>query len=233
MLIQALQGGFTRESFIQLLLMIPIILISLTVHECSHGYAAYLCGDMTARNLGRLTLNPIKHLDPIGTLMMLFFGFGYAKPVPINMRNFRKPRRDLCLVSIAGPLSNLVLAFVWLMIYRFSLTVVINTGDVAVMTSNFLQMWIVFSGLFVSLNIGLAVFNLIPIPPLDGSRLLSVILPPKIAYKMAQYERYIMLAVFVLLWLGKLDGIIVFFRNGLLQGMNFLLDFIPIFLKIG
>ena len=120
MLINAIRNGFSREAFVQLLLYIPIILISLTVHEYSHGYAAYKCGDMTARNFGRLTLNPLKHLDPIGTAMMLLFGFGYAKPVPINPRNFGKPRRDICIVAAAGPVSNLVLAFLGLAVYRFS-----------------------------------------------------------------------------------------------------------------
>ena len=104
-------GDFSAQTIISLLLYIVIILISLSVHELSHGYAAYLCGDATARNLGRLTLNPLAHLDPIGTLMMLVFGFGYAKPVPINPRNFNHYKRDLCIVSLAGPASNLLLAF--------------------------------------------------------------------------------------------------------------------------
>lgn len=95
MLIDAIRGGFNQTAMVQLLLMIPIILISLTFHEYCHGYAAFKCGDMTARNFGRLTLNPIKHLDVVGTIMMLVFGFGYAKPVPINPRNFNKPRRDI------------------------------------------------------------------------------------------------------------------------------------------
>ena len=110
-------GDFSAQTIISLLLYIIIILISLSVHELSHGYAAYLCGDSTARDLGRLTLNPLAHLDPIGTVMMLAFGFGYAKPVPINPRRFKHYKRDLCIVSLAGPFSNLLLAFVGTIVY--------------------------------------------------------------------------------------------------------------------
>ena len=110
MLRELFQNGFSTETFISILLFIPVILISLTVHEYCHGYAAYKCGDNTAAFHGRLTLNPLSHLDPIGTLMMLVFGFGYARPVPINPRNFKKYKLGLCIVSLAGPLSNIFLA---------------------------------------------------------------------------------------------------------------------------
>lgn len=229
MLIRAFSEGFNAQSLVQLILLIPIILISLTVHEYSHGFAAFKCGDMTARNLGRLTLNPIKHLDPIGTIMMLLFGFGYAKPVPINPRNFGKPRRDICIVSVAGPLSNLLLGFFGLMLFRLSAHIVVAANASAVYYSGIFQVWLMFCQMFVFSNLGLCVFNLIPIPPLDGSRLLSVILPPKIAFTLAKYEQYIMLVVLALLYFGRLDGIISFCSTGILNGMNWLLDFIPIF----
>ncbi len=229
MLINAIRNGFSREAFVQLLLYIPIILISLTVHEYSHGYAAYKCGDMTARNFGRLTLNPLKHLDPIGTAMMLLFGFGYAKPVPINPRNFGKPRRDLCIVAAAGPVSNLVLAFLGLAVFRFSNFVAFDLVRIQSI-STFYGMWSIFAYSFVSANISLAVFNLIPLPPLDGSRLASVLLPTRIAYAIERYEQYIMFAVMLLLYFGKLDGIIFFFSNLIFGLFNSFLSLFPCFL---
>ena len=117
-----LSGGSDIKTYIiQLLLSLPIILLALSLHETAHGFVAYKLGDPTARNLGRLTLNPAKHLDPIGFICMLLAGFGWANPVPINSRNFRKPRRDIALTSIAGPLSNLLLAFVFVLVFRFSI----------------------------------------------------------------------------------------------------------------
>ena len=229
MLIQALRGGFDKNTFVQLLLMIPIILISLTVHEYSHGYAAYRCGDMTARNFGRLSLNPIKHLDPIGTIMMLIFGFGYAKPVPVNARNFNKPRRDMCIVAFAGPLSNLIMGFLGLAVSRFVNFIIIKTSADAFLSSQLYSVWSMFCVLFIYCNIGLAVFNLIPVPPLDGSRLLFVVLPAKISYYLSKYEQFIMVAVLLLLYFGLLDSLIYSLRNLVITGFNSFLSLFPIF----
>jgi len=226
MLIDAIRSGFSADTVVQLLLFIPVILISLTVHEYSHGYAAYLCGDMTARNFGRLTLNPVKHLDPIGTIMMLIFGFGYAKPVPINPRNFRKPRRDICIVSVAGPLSNLVLCFFGILFWRLSVVLVLKYGGYELVSTNLFSAWAMFATNFYYANAVLCVFNMIPIPPLDGSRLLSTVLPAKIAYTLAKYENYIMIGVLVLLYFGALDGIISFIGNGIIGGLNSVVNLI-------
>ncbi len=230
MLSDLFRSGFSREMILSLLLIIPTILISLTVHEYCHGYAAYRCGDMTARNLGRLTLNPVKHLDPIGTIMMLVFGFGYAKPVPINTRNFNNPKRDICIVSLAGPLSNIFLCFIGILLQKLSILIVEGTNIIQSESAvNFFFIWWMFSSTFITSNACLAVFNLLPIPPLDGSRLLSVVLPAKAAYFLSKYESYIMILILVLLYLGKLDGIVSFVGTAIIRLIDGLLSFIPFF----
>lgn len=229
MLTDLFSGGFAKEALVQIMLLIPVILISLTVHEYSHGYAAYKCGDLTARNLGRLTLNPLKHLDPIGTIMMLIFGFGYARPVPINTRNFANPKKDICIVSIAGPLSNIVLCFFGIIIYRATVAAAIELSLITQSTMPLFSVWSMFCTTFIVCNASLAVFNLLPIPPLDGSRILSVVLPPRMAFALARYENYIMLGVIVLLYLGKLDGIVSFFARAIVSGFDSLISMIPFF----
>ncbi|MBR7034054.1 MAG: site-2 protease family protein, partial [Clostridia bacterium] len=161
------------------LLSLPIILIALVVHEVSHGYIAMKLGDPTARNLGRLTLNPLKHLDPIGTVCMVLFHFGWAKPVPINTRYFKKPKRDMALTALAGPVSNFIMGLGGVLVYRillavFTAVVKPSTSDFAV---SMMGTTLDFFSLFAILNISLGVFNLIPVPPLDGSRILFVFLP--------------------------------------------------------
>ena len=178
-------------------------LIALTVHEYCHAYAAYRLGDDTAKNLGRLTLNPIKHIDPIGAICMIFLRVGWAKPVPINMRNFKEPRKGFAITAAAGPLSNLVLAFASALIYLVTFALL---RDVKFASANFgytlATNTLSFLYIFHSLNIGLAIFNLLPIPPLDGSRLLGLILPPKIYYTILQNERKIYYGVLAWLLLG-------------------------------
>ena len=179
-------------------------LIALTVHEYCHGYAAYKLGDDTARNFGRLSLNPMKHLDPIGTLCMIFFHFGWAKPVPINARNFKNPKRDFAISAAAGPLSNLILgffsAFVYLLVLAFA-------KDIAFTSKTFLyhilNNTLIFLYVFHSVNVGLGLFNLLPIPPFDGSRLLNVILPERLYFKVMRYERQIYMGVLVWLVFGS------------------------------
>lgn len=214
MLLDLFQGGFTKEAIISVLLSIPVILFALTIHECSHGFAAKVMGDPTAYNLGRLSLNPAKHLDPIGTLMMMLFGFGWAKPVPVNSRYFRKPRAGMIITSIAGPLSNLIAGYIFYfissLIYYYYLvpggaayTIMFGMGASALdylMMTLYLLFFIGYS-----MNIGLALFNLLPIPPLDGSRILFAVLPARMYFGMMKYERYISLALMMMLFTGVLS----------------------------
>ena len=178
------------------------VLLTLTIHEYCHAYAAYKLGDPTARNLGRLTLNPIKHIDPIGALCMLFFNFGWAKPVPINTRYLNNPKRDFAIVALAGPASNIVIAFFTVPVY-LSLFAIFK--DVA------------FKGAF-ALAFVQNVLNLIPIPPLDGSRILNVVLPAKTYFAIMKYEKTI---YYVLLgWLLLGERVVSFLLSIPLIAMN-------------
>jgi Zn-dependent protease len=178
-------------------------LIALTVHEYCHGYVAYRLGDNTAKSLGRLTLNPIKHLDPVGAICMVFFHIGWAKPVPINPRNFKNPKKDFAISAAAGPISNLILGFISAFFYLLFLAL---TKDMVFASKNFAYYCILNTGLFLfifhSVNIGLGLFNLLPIPPFDGSRLLNVILPTDVYFKIMRYERKIYYGVLVWLLVG-------------------------------
>ena len=205
MLSTLLSGNVDMRSFlIELLLSLPIIFLIISVHETAHGYVAYKLGDPTAKNLGRLTLNPIHHIDPFGALCMLFFHIGWAKPVPINPRNFKNPKRGFAITALAGPLSNLIMAFlfsgVFLLMYKVSVDVLVTDGEGFLF--NLCQTTTLFFSIFYSVNIGLAIFNLIPIPPLDGSRILNVVLPQKAYFAIMKYERQIYLGLLAWLLLG-------------------------------
>ncbi len=187
-------------------------LIALTVHEYSHAYAAYKMGDDTAKNFGRLTLNPVKHLDPIGTICMIFLHVGWAKPVPVNMRNFKDPRKGFAITAVAGPVSNLVLAFFSALLYLLVFALVRDmTFESVNFTFNLISNTLMFISLFHSINIGLAIFNLLPVPPLDGSRLLGIILPEKIYYTILKHEQKIYYGV--LAWLLVGDYVAYFLRQ--------------------
>jgi Zn-dependent protease len=178
-----------------IILSAPAILFGLTIHEFSHGYVAWRLGDPTAKMAGRLTLNPLKHLDPIGTIALFIFRFGWAKPVPIDPRNFRHPTRDMAISSLAGPAANLLTAAVTGLILRVLILIHVG-GFVAILTSY-----------FVLFNLILCFFNLIPIPPLDGSRLLYHLLPPNLAAGYARLERYGFLILIGVILVGELTGV--------------------------
>jgi Zn-dependent protease len=191
-----------------ILLVVPV-LFSITFHEVSHGYAAFRKGDPTARMAGRLTLNPIKHIDIVGMLVLFLTGLiGWAKPVPVDPRYFKNPRKDMMWVSIAGPASNFFLAFVF--------AVVLKAMPPIPQGSFFSPAWDMIS-LMVQVNVGLAVFNLIPIPPLDGSHILMGMLPHEAAQSYSRIERYGFIILLVLIFSGVVNIVIFPVINFLVQ----------------
>ncbi len=197
-----------------------VLTLSLSVHEASHAYAAFRMGDDTAALSGRLTLNPLRHLDPIGSLMFLFVGIGWAKPVPINPSRFSEAktiRHGIVYTSLWGPLSNIILGAIAWFLYCAVYTAAVGFGWVS--SSVILVLLQLFNTLYIA-NMWLAVFNLLPIPPLDGYKIFGALLPPKLYYRILQKERIIGL-VFIL--------IVIFFRGALFRVLNFILvpfDFI-------
>lgn len=179
-----------------LLSIIPA-LICITFHELSHGLVAYALGDNTAKRAGRLTLNPIRHIDIMGLISMAFLGFGWAKPVPVDMRKFKNPKTGMALVALAGPASNLILAVIVLLL---STLMVKN----AYTSDMWMEAWSVMQRM-AYLSIALAIFNIIPIPPLDGSKVLFSFLSENMYYKLMRYERYGMIILLIVLWSGVFD----------------------------
>lgn len=209
-------------NIVEMLLCIPAALIALTVHEYCHGYVAYRLGDPTARSLGRLSLNPLKHLDPIGAVLMIVCGFGYAKPVPINPRYFKNPRKGMALTAAAGPLANLLLAFLGALLYRLTLLLLPIAGTEFLL--RFVLILASFFATFHYLNLSLCVFNMIPLPPLDGSRIFYIFLPPKLYFRVMKYERIIMIVLLVALGLGAFSGLIHVIVNAISGGMLWLIS---------
>ena len=204
MLASLLSGGSITEFIVGLILRLPIVMLALSLHETAHGYVALKLGDPTAQNYGRLTLNPVKHFDPIGFLCMVLFGFGWAKPVPINARYFKNPKRGMALSAAAGPISNLLLAVIFALLWRIELEIAPEY-----FTDRFLYnvfYWVQeFLVAGITLNVGFAVFNLIPIPPFDGSRMFLVLLPQDLYFKVMRYERQLYAILMIALVLGALD----------------------------
>ncbi len=173
-------------------------LICITLHELSHGFVAYKLGDTTAKEMGRLTLNPLKHIDILGLIMMAVFHFGWAKPVPVNMYRFKNPKRGMAITALAGPVSNIIIAVIFLALYGF-LWPLMYTSDVGSVVLDMINTTAVIS-------IGFAIFNIIPIPPLDGSKILFSFVQQDTYRKLMRYERYGMIILLALIYFGAFDG---------------------------
>jgi Zn-dependent protease len=202
----------------QLIILAPPLLLALTVHEFAHGYIAYRLGDPTAKSLGRLTLNPLKHLDPIGTIAFFFIKFGWAKPVPVNPAYFKNPKKDMLWVALAGPATNLGLAIISAVVTKFVWALAsmlpYSTAAEAILVP--LNAMLIAS---VWINLVLCIFNFLPIPPLDGSRILTGLLPDDLARSYLQVERYGFIIILVLAFSGVLSKVIIpiiSFANNLL-----------------
>ena len=203
MLLDLIRGGNALSIFLGVCVSAFVVFCVMPIHEYSHALVATKLGDQTARLSGRLTLNPMAHISPWGAIMILLVGFGYAKPVPVNVRNtkMKNKKAAMALIALAGPLSNLIIGFLSVMV-RYIIIVAASKRGGEMTTAIFaLNIFFQYSAI---ININLAVFNLIPIPPLDGSRILFAILPSKFYFGIMKYERYIMAAMFLLLLTGVL-----------------------------
>lgn len=204
-------GNFDWTGLVTFLFSAAAALLCITLHELSHGFAALLMGDETAKRAGRLTLNPLKHLDILGLLMMVTVHVGWAKPVPINVYRFKRRGFGLAFTAMAGPLANFLISFLALLAGRLLLE---QGGDSVTVT------YAVLALMYVAvLSLGLGLFNLIPVPPLDGSKVVLSVLPEQIRYWVLRRERYIALVMVALVWLGVFDGPLNAARQWAMEGL--------------
>ena len=221
--VQQLQFGGVLDTAIVVLAS----LLCITFHETSHGFVAWKLGDPTAKEAGRLSLNPLAHFSPLGAVCFLLLGVGWATPVPVDARNFRKvsPRAGMALTAAAGPITNLLLAFLAVVGYKLLYYV----GPVNTLTNLLLY---VLNALAV-MNLALAALNLLPVPPLDGSRLLGLALPRRVQYFIAQHEQQIFFVAIALLFLGLLDGPMAWIQSQLWRFLGWSTSFVEILLGLG
>ncbi len=217
MILSLLRNGFSINVLIGLCASAFVVFCTMPVHEYAHALVATKLGDDTAKRNGRLTLNPMAHIDVIGALMILLVGFGYAKAVPVNPRNFKNPKTGMALTAAAGPLVNLIMSAMFILLSNLAFIVYCNTNDSIVAQVTFM-----FFFYAAMINVNLAVFNLIPIPPLDGSRIIGIFIPNKVYYKIMQYERYIIIAVFLMIMFGLLDRPLSWASDKVMKGIMWL-----------
>ncbi len=199
MILDLLRGGEPLELVVTFFSRLFVIFCTMPIHEYAHALIATKLGDNTPKYSGRLTLNPMAHISPLGAVMIFLCGFGYAKPVNINPRNFKEPKKGMALTAIAGPISNLIMAFVCIFLATLFANLFNNNPSVLFIA---IYYFLYFAGV---VNVNLAVFNLLPIPPLDGSRILQLLIPAKYYFKFMQYERYVVMVVFILILSGVLS----------------------------
>lgn len=201
---------------IEILACLLIVFLILPFHEWAHGFVAYKLGDNTAKYQGRLSFNPLAHFDPIGALCLLLFNFGWAKPVPVNPRNFKNPKAGMALTALAGPLANVVAALLGGLLFNL----VVFISPLAMYSSSGFWYYIVlFLYYYIAINAALAVFNLVPIPPLDGSKILFMFLPDRIVYMLSKNQMIFFLLIYVLMFTGILTGPLGYLQNALINGV--------------
>lgn len=231
----SLLGSLQNFDILQWISRIIVLLIAFPFHESAHGYIAYKLGDPTAKNLGRITMNPIKHMSLIGTISMILVGIGWGKPVPIDPRYFKNRKAGMAISSAAGPLSNFLLAFLSMLLMKiFDLVAVLfpqtfliqgTFGYTLYYSLTLLLFYMVF------INISLGIFNLLPVPPFDGSRILFYFLPERYYFMVMRYEQFIFIAILLVLMTGALDAPLSFLTNAVYNGFDFLTGFMDLIIR--
>lgn len=219
MLFDLIRGNLTfQNALVQIAAILVIVFLVLPFHEWAHAITAYKLGDTQIKGSGRLTLNPLVHIDIFGSLCLLLFNFGWAKPVPINSRDFKHPRTYMAITAVMGPVANIFAALAGALIYY----AILAFAGVAFITSSFGVYVAYFFSFYIQINCFLAAFNILPIPPLDGSKVLFAFLPESVLYKIQRFSMYFFIIIYLLLWTGILSVPINFISNGLINMVDFL-----------
>ena len=237
MLTTLLSGHFTIQQVLaQIMAVLVVVFLVLPFHEWAHAFTASCLGDKGIKARGRLSLNPLSHVDPIGALMLLLVGFGWAKPVPVDPRYFKNPKLGMAITALMGPVANLVAALAGLLVLNFCAVVfphslateaVLHNGNVLYYGDQTILLY--FLAFYIQVNVSLAVFNLIPVPPLDGSKVMFLFLPDKAVEFFYRYQQIFFIVLFVLMWRGAFSGVMNACTGWLIQGLQWLafLPFMP------